>query len=376
MKLREIERRRTRVVRVRDVPIGDGHPIVVQSMTSTDTRDVKATVAQIKRLEKAGCEIVRVAVLNLDAAHKLGEIKRKISIPLVADIHFDHRLALEAIRQGVDKIRLNPGNITKPEKIREVVRAAKDAGIPIRVGVNSGSLPKDLLIKHEGATPEAMVEAALREIEILESLSFYDVVVSLKSTDVRVMIESYRLMAKHVDYPFHLGVTEAGLGDVAIVRSALGIGTLLEEGIGDTLRVSLTGDPVREVRVAYDILGALGLRWRGVQIASCPTCGRIGIDLERIASEAQERLRDVEAPIKVSLIGCVVNGIGEAAHSHVGLVGYKGEGVLYKDGKPVKRVPESEIVDELVKLVREYERELLAKRPREEAAASRAQASL
>jgi len=354
----EIRRRRTRVVEVGGVRIGGENPITVQSMTTTDTRDVEATVAQIRRLEEAGCEIIRVAVLNMDAARSLRKIKERISIPLVADIHFDHRLALEAIRQGVDKIRLNPGNITKPEKIREVVRAAKDAGIPIRVGVNSGSLAKEILIEHEGATPEAMVESALREIEILEALSFRDIVISLKSTDVRAMIESYRLMAKHVDYPFHLGVTEAGMGDAGIVKSAVGIGTLLEEGIGDTIRVSLTGDPVREVEVAYDILGSLGLRRRGVQFTSCPTCGRIGIDLEKIVSEAQERLRDLKTPIKVSLIGCVVNGIGEAAHSHIGLVGQKGAGVLYRDGKPLKRVPEDEIVGELVRLVREYAEEL------------------
>lgn len=356
-RLREIRRRPSRVVPVGNVNIGGDHPITVQSMTSTDTRDVAATAAQIQRLEEAGCEIVRVAVLNMDAAQSLGEITRRISIPLVADIHFDHRLALEAIRQGVDKIRLNPGNITKPEKIREIVRAAGEAGIPIRVGVNSGSLPKDLLIDHEGATPEAMVESALREIDILESLNFRDIVISLKSTDVRVMIESQRLITQRIEYPLHLGVTEAGLGDAAIAKSALGIGTLLEEGIGDTLRVSLTGDPVREVKVAYDILGALGLRWRGVQFTSCPTCGRIGIDLEKIVEEAQERLQDVETPLRVSLIGCVVNGIGEAAHSHIGLVGYQNAGVLYKDGVPVKRVPEAEIVDELVKLVYEYEHE-------------------
>jgi len=354
----EIARRPSKVVAIGGVKIGGGHPIAVQSMASTDTRDVEATVSQIRRLEEAGCEIVRVAVLNMEAARRLGEIKRQISIPLVADIHFDHRLALEAIRQGVDKIRLNPGNITKPEKIKEVVRAAADAGIPIRVGVNSGSLPKDLLVKYEGATPEAMVESALREIEILESLNFEEIVISLKSTDVRVMIDSYRLMARRVDYPLHLGVTEAGLGDGGIVKSAIGIGTLLEEGIGDTLRVSLTGDPVREVRVAYEILGALGLRRRGVQFSSCPTCGRIGIDLERIVREAQERLKGVKAPLKVSLIGCVVNGLGEAAHSHIGLVGQRGAGALYKDGKLIKRVPEGEIVDELVKLVYEYEREL------------------
>ncbi len=359
MKLREIQRRRTRTVWVRDVPIGGGHPVVVQSMTTTDTRDVEATVAQIRRLEEAGCELVRVAVLNMDAARALGEIKRRISIPLVADIHFDHRLALEAIKQGVDKVRLNPGNITKPEKVKAVVRAAQDAGVPIRVGVNSGSLPKDLLVKHEGPSPEAMVEAALRELDILESLNFRNTVISLKSTDVRVMIEAYRLMAKHVDYPFHLGVTEAGPGEAAIVKSAIGIGTLLEEGIGDTLRVSLTGDPVREVRVAYDILGALGLRWRGVQLSACPTCGRIGIDLERLVREAQERLQalGVETPLKVALIGCVVNGLGEAAHADVGLVGYSKEVALYKRGRLVKRVPEAEAVDALVELVRELDRE-------------------
>jgi len=356
-----IARRASRVIAIGGVRIGGDHPIAVQSMTSTDTRDVKATVSQIKRLEEAGCEIVRVAVLNMEAAGCLSEIKKRISIPLVADIHFDHRLALEAIRQGVDKIRLNPGNITKPEKIKEVVRKAQEAGIPIRVGVNSGSLPKDILIKHEGAAPEAMVESALREIEILESLDFTDIVISLKSTDVRVMIDSYRLMARRVDYPFHLGVTEAGLGDAGVVKSALGIGTLLEEGIGDTLRVSLTGDPVREVKVAYEILGALGLRWRGVQFSSCPTCGRIGIDLEKIVIEAQKRLQDVETPLKISLIGCAVNGIGEAAHSHIGLVGQRRAGVFYKDGVLVKRVPEGEIVDELVKLVHEYVRELKSK---------------
>lgn len=357
--MRDIERRPSRTVKVRDVVIGGNHPIVVQSMTNTDTRDAQATVAQIHRLEQAGCELIRVAVLNMDAAQCLHEIKKRIAIPLVADIHFDHRLALEAIRQGVNKVRLNPGNITKPEKIKEVVRAAQDAGIPIRVGVNSGSLAKEILVKHEGATPQAMVESALGEIEILESLNFRDMVISLKSTDVRVMIDANRLITKQVKYPLHLGVTEAGLGEAAIAKSALGIGTLLEEGIGDTLRVSLTGDPVQEVKAAFDILGALGLRWRGVQFTACPTCGRIGINLEKIVVEAQARLKNVEAPVKVSLIGCVVNGIGEAGHSHIGLVGQDRAGVLYKDGKPVKRVPEEEIVDELCQMVFDYERELL-----------------
>lgn len=344
--------------------------MVVQSMTTADTRDVEASVAQIRRLEEAGCELVRVSVLNLEAAGKLGELKRRIGIPLVADIHFDHRLALEAVRQGVDKVRLNPGTLPKAAEVERVVRAAQGAGIPIRVGANSGSLPRDLLVKHEGATPEALVEAALREIELLESLGFGEIVVSLKSTDVRVMIEAYRLMSGQVDYPLHLGVTEAGMGEAGVVKSALGIGTLLEEGIGDTLRVSLTGDPVREVEVAYHILGALGLRWRGVQFSSCPTCGRIGIDLERIVREAQERLKDVQAPLRVSLIGCVVNGIGEAGHSHIGLVGHERSGTLYKDGVPLKpRVPEERLVDELVALVRQYEQELKESHGRDPAVA-------
>ncbi len=349
-----IQRRVSKEVRIGSRKLGGTNPIIVQSMTTTDTRDVAATVKQIQRLEQAGCEVVRVAVLNMEAADQLAEIKKRIQIPLVADIHFDHRLALKAIAQGVDKLRLNPGNITERAKIEQVVQAAKGRGIPIRIGVNSGSLPKDLLIKHEGATPQAMVEAGLREIEILEDNNFSDIVVSLKSTDVRVMIEAYRLMAKQVQYPLHLGVTEAGMGDTGIARSALGIGTLLEEGIGDTLRVSLTGDPVREVKVAYDILAALHIRWKGIQYTSCPTCGRIGIDLEKIVTEAQKRLESVDKPIKISLIGCVVNGPGEALHSHIGLVGHEKSGTIYVDGKPLKRVPEEDLVDELVRTALEY----------------------
>ena len=355
--LHEIERRETRVVNVGGVKIGGENPIVVQSMTTTNTDDIEATVNQVHKLEEAGCEIIRVAVLNMDAARCLSKIKSQISIPLVADIHFDHRLALESIKQGVDKVRLNPGNITKTEKIKEVVRAAQDAGIPIRVGVNSGSIAHDILVKHEGATPEAMLESALIELNILESLNFKDALISLKSTDVRVMIESYRLMAKHVDYPFHLGVTEAGIGPTGIAKSALGIGTLLEEGLGDTLRVSLTGDPTQEIKVGFDILGALGLRWKGVQFSSCPTCGRIKINLEKLVLEAEERLKHIQTPLKISLIGCVVNGLGEAAHSHFGLVGKDNAGTIYKDGKPLITVPEDQIVDTLVQLVHEYEEE-------------------
>jgi (E)-4-hydroxy-3-methylbut-2-enyl-diphosphate synthase len=262
-------------------------------------------------------------------------------------------LALEAIRQGVDKLRLNPGNITKREKIEEVVHAAKDAGIPIRVGVNGGSLPKDIMVDYEGATPEAMVATAFREIEILEDNGFSNIVVSLKTTDVPTMIESYRQIAGKVPYPLHLGVTEAGSGDAGIIKSALGIGTLLEEGIGDTLRVSLTGDPVREVRTCYTLLNAMGQRMRGVQYTSCPTCGRIGINLEKIVNEVEQRLLDIEEPVRVSLIGCVVNGPGEALHSDIGLVGANEAGTIYVDGKPFKRVPEDELVDELETLIRE-----------------------
>jgi len=296
-----------------------------------------------------------VAVLNLDAARCLGRIKAQIHIPLVADIHFDYRLALEAIRQGVDKLRLNPGNITQKAKIEQVTQAAQAAGIPIRVGVNSGSLAKDILIKHEGATPEAMLESALREIEILEGQNFRDIIISLKSTDVRVMIESYRLIAAQVKYPLHLGVTEAGSGATGIARSALGIGTLLEEGIGDTLRCSLTGDPLPEVKLGYDILGALGLRWRGVQFVSCPTCGRIGIDLEKIVAQAQALLATVARPVKVSLIGCVVNGIGEAGHADYGLVGHNGFVILYREGQAVARVAEAEAAQALAQLIKEDE---------------------
>lgn len=350
-----IERRPSRVVRVGGLALGGGNPIRVQSMTNTDTRDVETTVAQIKRLEAAGCELVRVAVPDMEAASRLGEIKRKINLPLVADIHYNYKLALAALEEGVDKLRLNPGNITKREQIEEVVRAAKDRGVPIRVGVNAGSLPQDILVKYEGPAPEGLVEAALREIEILEGNNFFDIVVSLKASEVPLMVEAYRLFAKERDYPLHLGVTEAGGGDAGVVKSALGIGTLLQEGLGDTIRVSLTGDPVREVEVAYEILRALGLRRRGVEIISCPTCGRTQIDLERIAAEVKERLRGLALPIKIALMGCPVNGLGEAGRAEIGLVGSRGAGTIYLGGKMVKRVPEERIVEEIVALALNYE---------------------
>jgi (E)-4-hydroxy-3-methylbut-2-enyl-diphosphate synthase len=351
-----MERKLTRTVRVGGVKLGGENPVLVQSMTNTDTRDVEATVAQIARLEAASCELVRVAVPNMEAARQLGRIKRRISIPLVADIHYNYKLALRALEEGVDKLRLNPGNITARAEIEAVVGAAKDRGVPIRVGVNAGSLPQDILVKYEGPTPEGLVEAALREIEILEEASFFEIVVSLKASEVPLMIEAYRLFARERDYPLHLGVTEAGSGDAGIVKSAIGIGTLLQEGIGDTVRVSLTGDPVREVEVAYAILGALGIRRHGVEIVSCPTCGRTLIDLERIASEVRERLKGIASPsLKVALMGCPVNGLGEAGRANVGLVGSRGAGTLYLDGKMVRRVPEERIVAELVEIVLRYD---------------------
>ncbi|MGQ9734036.1 MAG: flavodoxin-dependent (E)-4-hydroxy-3-methylbut-2-enyl-diphosphate synthase [Candidatus Bipolaricaulia bacterium] len=349
-----IKRRPSRVVRVGELELGGGNPIRVQSMTNTDTRDVEATVAQIARLEAAGCELVRVAVPDMEAASRLGELKRRIRLPLIADIHYNYKLALRALEEGVDKLRLNPGNITKREQIEEVVRAAKDRGIPIRVGVNAGSLPQDILVKYEGPTPEGMVEAALREIELLEANNFFEIVVSLKASEVPLMVESYRLFAKERDYPLHLGVTEAGGGDAGLVKSAIGIGTLLQEGLGDTIRVSLTGDPVREVEVAYEILRALGLRRRGVEIVSCPTCGRTQINLERIATEVKERLRELTLPIKIALMGCPVNGLGEAGRAEIGLVGSRGAGTIYLAGKMVKRVPEERIVEEIVALALNY----------------------
>ncbi len=349
------ERRITRVVEVGPLKLGGGNPIVVQSMTNTDTRDVEATVAQVDHLAKVGCELVRVAIPDMEAAQTLGKIKRRITVPLVADVHYNHRLALQALREGADKLRLNPGNITKRERIEQVVRAAQDRGVPIRVGANAGSLPRDILAKHQGPTPQGLVEAALRQIEILEECNFFRIVVSLKASEVPLMMKAYRLFADRRNYPLHLGVTEAGTGDRGIVKSAVGIGTLLQEGIGDTVRVSLTGAPVREVQVAWEILKALGLRRRGVEIVSCPTCGRTLIDLERIAGEVEERLSSMESSIKVALMGCPVNGLGEAGRANIGLVGSRGVGTLYVDGKAVKRVPQERITEELVELVRNYD---------------------
>lgn len=329
--------------------MGGGAPVSVQSMTNTDTRDVEATVWQIERLQEAGCEIVRVAVPDHRAAAALSKIKKRISIPLVADIHFDYRLALMAIEAGVDKLRLNPGNIGAKWKVEEVARAAQDKGIPIRIGVNAGSLEKPLYRKYGGVTPEAMVESALNQVNVLERSGFGDIVISLKASDVLLTIEAYRLICQEVDYPLHLGISEAGPSGVGSIKSAVGIGALLAEGIGDTIRVSLTADPAEEVRVGYEILKALDLREAGPTIISCPTCGRMEIDLIPIVTEVERRIRGLKSPLKVAIMGCAVNGPGEAREADVGIAGGKGIGVLFRKGKVIRKVGEKEMVDVLIK---------------------------
>ena len=343
-----MKRRTSRQVKAGLLKIGGDAPVSVQSMTNTDTCDVSATIAQAKALESAGCELIRVAVPDMGSASVLGEIKAGISVPLVADIHFDHRLALQAIKEGVDKLRINPGNIGDPEKIKAVVESAMKNGIPIRIGVNSGSLEKDLLAKYSHATPEAMVESAMRHVAILEGMGFYDTIISLKASDPLRTIEAYRLIADRVDYPLHLGVTEAGTAFAGAIRSAVGIGVLLADGIGDTIRVSLTDDPIQEVRAGYEILKSLGLREYGATIISCPTCGRTKIDIVRIAHEVEARVADIKKPIKIAVMGCIVNGPGEAKEADIGIAGGKGKGILFKKGEKIRTIPEDELVDVLV----------------------------
>jgi len=328
--------------------------VAVQSMTNTFTQDVAATVAQIHRLEAAGCEIIRVAVPDRQAASAIADIKKEITIPLIADIHFDHRLALAAARAGADGLRLNPGNIGGTDKVKAVVDCAGERNIPIRIGVNSGSLEKDILKKYNGATPEGMVESALRHVEILEALDFCAVKISLKASDVERTVAAYRLLSEQSDYPLHLGVTEAGGLYAGIVKSALGIGMLLAEGIGDTLRVSLTRDPVEEVRVGYEILKGLGIRRHGPEIISCPTCGRCKIDLFDIAEQVERALLSNPHPIKVAIMGCVVNGPGEAREADVGVAGGDGEGILFKKGEVIRKFPRERIVEVLLEAVREF----------------------
>jgi len=343
-----LPRRKTHQICIGPVKIGRDAPISVQSMTKTDTRDVGKTVRQIRLLEEAGCEIIRVAIVDEEAARAVAEIKKRIRIPLVADIHFHSHLALRAIESGADGLRINPGNIGGRDRLRPIVTAARNRSVPIRIGVNSGSLEKDLLKQFGGATPEAMVSSALRTIEWMEDLGFHLIKISLKASDVLRTVEAYRLFSKKSDYPLHLGVTEAGKGSAAIVKSSLGIGLLLSEGIGDTLRVSLTGDPVEEVRVGYGILRALGIRKRGVEIISCPTCGRCEIDLARFVERVERGVRKISTPLSVALMGCVVNGPGEAKEADIGIAGGKGAGVLFKKGKVVRRLKEKDFVSVLL----------------------------
>lgn len=344
-------RRPTRQIHVGGVPIGGGAPIVVQSMTNTDTRDGHATVEQIKRLEEAGCEIVRVSVPNEESVGQLPFIKKSIGIPLVADIHFDHRLALGALEAGVDGLRLNPGNIGGAEKVKKVVRAARERAVPIRIGVNSGSLEKDLLAQYGHPCPEAMVESALRHISLLEEYDFGLIKVSLKSSDVLQTVAAYRLLAQRVDYPLHLGVTEAGTLLHGTVKSALGIGILLFEGIGDTLRVSITRDPVDEIPVAYSILRALKIRERGIELVSCPTCSRTELDFIPLVEKAERLLQRVRTPLKVAIMGCVVNGPGEAREADLGIAGGRGTGILFKKGELVEKLSEDQLLPRLMEEV-------------------------
>jgi (E)-4-hydroxy-3-methylbut-2-enyl-diphosphate synthase len=339
-----ITRRTTRQIQLGNVKVGGGAPITVQSMTKTDTRDVQATLLEIWSLEAAGCDIVRCAVPVREAAEKLGEIKRQIRIPLVADIHFNYKLALIALEQGVDGLRLNPGNIGGKKFVMEVVGLAKDRKIPIRIGVNAGSLEKDLLEKYNGPTAQGMVESALRHIHILEECKYPEMKVSLKASDPMMMIEAYRMLAEQVDYPFHLGVTEAGTPGVGTIKSAVGLGAVLSEGIGDTIRVSLSADPTEEVRVGIDILKALGLRKGGLTFVSCPSCGRADVDLVKLAKEVEDEFRGLNEEIHIAVMGCEVNGPGEARAADIGVAGGRGIGLIFKGGEVIRKVPEKEIV--------------------------------
>jgi (E)-4-hydroxy-3-methylbut-2-enyl-diphosphate synthase len=345
---------KTRVIKIGGVSIGGDHPVVVQSMTNTDTRDIRATVRQIQQLESAGCEVVRVAVPDEEAAEAIAQILGQIKIPLIADIHFDYRLALKSIESGAQGLRINPGNIGEPQRVREVVRRCQDKGIPIRIGVNAGSLGRALLAKYGKVCAEAMVESALEHIKILEDMGFTDIKVSLKSSSVLMTVQAYQRLSQEVDYPLHVGITEAGTMERGLIKSALGLGLLLYQGIGDTIRVSLTADPVEEVWAAYEILRNLGLRNRGAELISCPTCGRSEIDLIQLAQAVDEKIKFIPDPIKVAVMGCVVNGPGEAREADVGIAGGKGVGLLFRRGEIIKKVPEAELIDELIAVHEQY----------------------
>lgn len=343
-----MERRKTRKIKVGNIFVGGDAPITVQSMTNTDTRNVEATVEQIKRLQIAGCDIIRCAVPDVEASEALKKITEQISIPLVADIHFDYRLAINAIKNGVSALRINPGNIGSIERVKLVAEHALDKGIPIRIGVNSGSLEKELLSKYGKVCPEALVESALRHVDILEKVNFNDIVISIKSSDVMQMIESYRLISKKVDYPLHVGVTEAGTTWRGTIKSSVGIGTLLAEGIGDTIRVSLTDDPAEEVKVGREILKSLGIIKQGLTFVSCPTCGRTQINLIKLAQTIEDKLKDIDKDIKVAVMGCVVNGPGEAREADIGIAGGNGEGLIFRKGEIIRKVKEEQLVEALM----------------------------
>ncbi|MCM1088615.1 MAG: flavodoxin-dependent (E)-4-hydroxy-3-methylbut-2-enyl-diphosphate synthase [Muribaculaceae bacterium] len=342
-----MHRNQTKVVKIGDKVIGGGNPILIQSMTNTKTEDVEASVEQILRLERAGCEIIRMTVPTIEAAQAIGEIKKQISIPLVADIHFDYRMAIAAIENGADKIRINPGNIGSRDKVAAVVAAAKERNIPIRVGVNSGSLEKELLEKYHGVTAEGIVESALEKVGMIESLGYDNLVISIKSSDVLMCVKAHEILAGKTNYPLHVGITESGTVQSGNIKSAIGLGIILYQGIGDTIRVSLTGDPVEEIKSAKQILRTLGLRKGGIEVVSCPTCGRTRIDLIGLANQVEEMVADIPLDLKVAVMGCAVNGPGEAREADIGIAGGEKEGLLIKHGEVIRKVPEKELLNTL-----------------------------
>lgn len=340
-------REHTKVIRIGNKVIGGGNPILIQSMTNTKTNDVAATVAQIHRLEAAGCEIIRCTVPDMDAAVAIAQIKKEISIPLVADIHFDYKMAIAAMENGADKIRINPGNIGSREKVAEVVRVAREHNVPIRVGVNSGSLEKELVEKYHGVTAEGIVESALDKVRLIEDLGYDNLVISIKSSDVMMCVKAHELLAGQTNYPLHVGITESGTVTSGNIKSAVGLGIILNQGIGDTIRVSLTGDPVEEIKSAKLILRTLGLRTGGIEVVSCPTCGRTNIDLIGLANQVENMVQGYDLNIKVAVMGCAVNGPGEAKEADIGIAGGIGEGLLIKKGEVVRKVPENELLSTL-----------------------------
>ncbi len=348
-----IKRRKTREISIGNIKIGGDNPIAIQSMCNTDTRNAKETINQINLLEKEGCEIIRVAVPDISASEAIKEIKKGINIPLVADIHFDYRLALKCIENGIDKIRINPGNIGDEERIKAVIDAVKKRNIPIRIGVNSGSLEKDILKKYGEVTPEGLIESALRHIKILEKYDYENIVVSIKASSVPFSIATYTMLSKEIDYPLHLGITEAGTVWSGAIKSAVGIGTIISMGIGDTIRVSLTGDPLEEIKTAKEILKSTGARRFGIEFVSCPTCGRTEVDLISIANKVEQECRKIDKNLKIAVMGCAVNGPGEAREADIGIAGGKGYGLIFKKGEILKKVKEDELIPELLKLINE-----------------------